>query len=126
MVKDQLKSVKRFLLKIPAIIEVVYGLHSDGHWWFKFPIDIEHPLAWNVVQEFGHILNYISIEEKLPTDFYPVSPPPFLNGGPKEFLFWIIENRDETFTPNDLKKWLEGRLPDPVYDEKKWYFEEEE
>jgi hypothetical protein len=50
----------------------------------KFAIDIEHPLAWSVVQELGHVLNYVSLEERLPTVFMPVSPPPYMNGGPDE------------------------------------------
>ncbi len=46
----------------------------------------------------------------LPTRFYPVSPAPYLNGGPKNFLSWIIENTDREFTPDNMKEWLEGRL----------------
>ena len=40
---------------------------GDGYWWVKFTIDIEHPLAWSVVQELGHVLNYVS----LPKNDYP-------------------------------------------------------
>ena len=54
------------------------GYLTDGLWWMKFQIDITHPLAWHVVQELGHVVNYISLEERLPTVFYPVSPPPYL------------------------------------------------
>jgi hypothetical protein len=86
----------------------------------KFEIDIGHPLAWNVVQELGHILNYASLRERLPTVFKPVSPPPYLNGGPREYLSWIIEAHDPDFRPGTCADWIEGRLPRPVDDLEKW------
>ncbi len=110
---QQLKPLVDFLEKVPGVRVLNFGT-EDEFWWVKLAIDIEHPLAWSVVQEFGHVLNYISTEERLPTLFYPVSPPPYLNGGPAEFLSWIIENTDVSFTPSLAKEWLEGRLPSPV------------
>jgi hypothetical protein len=65
----------------------------------KLTIDIGHPLAWHVVQELGHVLNYLSTTERLPTTFKPVSPPPYLNGGPRAFLSWVIECADPGFAP---------------------------
>jgi hypothetical protein len=76
-----------FLARVPSIKgQVGSGFYDSGLWWVKFRIDIHHPLAWRVVQELGHILNLMSIEERLPTVFMPVSPPVYLNGGPDEFL----------------------------------------
>jgi hypothetical protein len=60
----------------------------------KFSIDVFHPSAWRTVQELGHVLNYVSINERLPTVFKPVLPPPYMNGGPVEFLPWVIECPD--------------------------------
>jgi hypothetical protein len=96
------------------------GRFADGGWWVKFGLDIKHPLAWHVVQEFGHVLNYLSTSERLPTVFMPVSPPPYLNGGPEEFLSWVIECDDPTCTPDRIREWLEGRLPQPVDDPDEW------
>jgi hypothetical protein len=93
---------------------------GDGGWWVKFSIDIEHPLAWHAVQEFGHVLNYLSIDERLPTVFKPVSPPPYLNGGPREYLSWVIECPAGDMHPDTIADWLEGRLPRPVGDEATW------
>ena len=93
---------------------------DDGLWWIKFSLDIEHSLAWHVVQELGHVINYLSLNERLPTIFYPVSPPPNMNGGPNEFLSWVIETTDKEFKPGTLAKWLEGRLPRPVDDLAEW------
>lgn len=114
-------SLHNFLTQIPAIESVIgNGTDKSGLWWVKFRIDIRHPLAWQVVQELGHVVNYLSLDERLPTVFYPVSPPPYLNGGPQEFLSWVIENKHPDFTPDRLKEWLEGRLPRPVNDESEW------
>lgn len=81
-----------FLLKIPAIDGSI-GLGSDEEdkWWVKLTIDISHKLAWQTVQELGHVLNYLSIDERLPTTFHPVSPPPYMSGGPEEYLSWVNE-----------------------------------
>ena len=106
---------------IPSVTgSVSSGLAEQGHWWVKFSIDIDHPLAWNVIQELGHVLNFLSLEEKLPTVFMPVSPAPYQNGGPREFLSWVIECRANDFSPADCAEWLEGRLPRPVEDPTQW------
>ncbi|HMU11039.1 MAG TPA: hypothetical protein PKC54_13605 [Ferruginibacter sp.] len=113
-----------FIKKIPAIdTEVSSGVYENNNWWVKISIDISHQLAWNVVQELGHVINYISLNERLPAAFYPVSSPPYLNGGPKDFLYWIIESKETDFTALNLKDWLESRLPNPVNDINEWDFE---
>jgi hypothetical protein len=110
-----------FLSKVPAITDTIgKGAEEDGRWWVKFEIDINHQFAWHTVQELGHVLNYLSLDERLPTSFHPVSPPPYLNGGPVEYLSWVIECHDPEFKPGTCAKWLEGRLPNPVEDLSKW------
>jgi hypothetical protein len=110
-----------FLSRVPTIqLPIGMGHLDGGGWYVKFSIDVSNKLAWHVVQEFGHVLNYLSIEERLPTVFKPVSPPPYLNGGPKEFLSWVIECQDELFTPAKTAEWLDGRLPRPVDDISQW------
>lgn len=119
------QTLEGFLGKVPAIAKPFgRGFEPDGTWWMKFSIDIDHPLAWNVVQELGHVMNYLSVNDRLPTSFYPVSPPPYMNGGPGDFLSWVIECSDSSFTPDTLAEWLEGRLPRPVRDLAKWKIED--
>ena len=114
-----------FLERLPAIDlpvgrhSIGRGTESDGRWWVKFSLDTEHELAWRVVQELGHVLNYLSVDDRLPTVFMPVSPPPYMNGG-VEFLSWVIEASDPAFTPALCAEWLEGRLPRPVTDLSQW------
>jgi hypothetical protein len=116
-----LQTLKQYLQKVPGIEgSIGAGFFEDGRWWMKFTIDIDHPLAWQVVQEFGHVLNYVSVQERLPTVFMPVSPPPYMNGGPREFLSWVIESKNNDFKPETCMQWLEGRLPRPVEDVTKW------
>ncbi|RTQ51588.1 hypothetical protein EJV47_07250 [Hymenobacter gummosus] len=127
MSEGALDSLTDFLIQIPAIEPGIdRGTAPDGLWWVKFSIDIHHPLAWQVVQELGHVVNYLSVNERLPTTFYPVSPPPYLNGGPAECLAWVIEAKQSGFAPATLKQWLEGRLPRPVNDLSQWATEEED
>ena len=116
-----------FIRKIPGINPVIAsGIFENGFWWIKFKIDITHPLAWHIVQELGNILNYISVTERLPSVFKPISPPVYLNGGPNEYLSWVIESTAVTFTPNICLEWLEGRLPRPVEDLAQWILEDDE
>ena len=114
------QSLKTFLARVPAIGSPVDTGFDDKGWWLRFHLDIDHRLAWNVVQEFGYFLNYLSLEERLPTLFKPVSPPPYLNGGPRDFLSGIVECSDPTFKPGTVAKWLEGRLPQPVDNPEQW------
>ncbi|MCG2618011.1 hypothetical protein LZZ85_27155 [Terrimonas sp. NA20] len=114
-------SLIAFMQKLPGMgHSIAKGRTDSGLWWIKFQLDIDHPLSWRVVQELAFVVNYISVEERLPTAFYPVSPPPYLNGGAREFLSWVIESTTPDFTPNDLAQWLEGRLPAPVDDLTQW------
>jgi hypothetical protein len=55
--------------------------------------------------------------------FYPVSAPPYMNGGPEEFLYWIIDSKEPGFSPDKTKQWLEARLPDPVDSLEEWNLE---
>jgi hypothetical protein len=113
--------LEAYLARVPAIQSPIgKGTLDDGRWWVKFSIDISHQLAWNVVQEFGYVLNYLSINERLPTVFKPVSAPPYLNGGPREYLSWVIECVDPSFKPGTVAEWFEGRLPRPVDDASQW------
>jgi hypothetical protein len=43
-----------------------------------------------------------------------------MNGGPEDFLSWVIENTHENFTPELAAEWLEARLPDNVDDRNQW------
>lgn len=117
--------LEAFLRRVPSIEgSIGKGVENDL-WWVKFSIDIEHPLAWRVVQEFGHILNYLSVNERLPTVFMPVSPPVYLNGGPRDHLSWVIESKTTDFAPGMCAEWLEGRLPQPVDDIAAWELDDE-
>ena len=122
---SKLQTLLDYLVRVPSVQSnetssrsIGYGLENDT-WWVKFGIDVSHPLAWHVVQEFGHVLNSLSINEPLPTVFKPVSPPPYMNGGPDEYLSWVIECPADT-TPSTIAQWLEGRLPRPVEDLEQW------
>jgi hypothetical protein len=127
MPEDIFKPLLDFLSKVPAITGTIgSGVSPKGEWWVKFTVDITHPLAWNVVQELGFVLNYLSLDEKLPTVFKPVSPPPYINGGPQDFLSWLIECPSADFTPTTCAAWLEGRLPSPVEDLSQWQEAEED
>jgi hypothetical protein len=118
-------TLETFLDSVPAVVGPIgKGSDQNGSWWVKFGIDIDHELAWRVVQEFGHVLNYVSLAERLPTVFKPLSPPPYMNGGPREFLSWVIECEDSDFPPAKCAQWLEGRLPRPVEDLASWKNEE--
>ncbi|MDW3196596.1 MAG: hypothetical protein R8G66_29740 [Cytophagales bacterium] len=114
------KTIIDYLERVPSLQKPISFGGDDGLWWIKFSLDIKHSLAWHVVQELGHVINYLSLNERLPTIFYPVSPPPYMNGGPDEFLSWVIETTDKEFKPGTLAKWLEGRLPRPVDDLAEW------
>ena len=112
-----------YLRRVPAIDPHIGHGAEGGRWWVKLVIDVRHPLAWRAVQELAHVVNYLSIEEGLPAVFKPVSPPPSMNGGPEEYLSWVIESLSPEFTPAVCAQWLEGRLPRPVEDVAGWELE---
>ena len=117
---SKLKDLILFINQIPWVECIWEDINDEWKWYCKIIIDTKSDLSWNVVQELWHILNYLSIDEKLPTVFYPVSPPPYLNGWPDEFLSWIIENTNSDFSPKLCLDWLKWRLPQPINDLEKW------
>ena len=114
-----------YLARLPAIetdatpLKGIASGTEDDLWWVKFGILIDHPLAWSLVQELGHVLNYLSPSERLPTVFKPVSPPPYLNGGPRAYLSWVIECPGADMDPATVAEWLDSRLP-PADDPEAW------
>ena len=128
-IRARFERLTDFLARIPPVETDHTPTHgiargeANGQWWVQFHLDIEHDLSWHVVQELACVLNYLSLEERLPTVFKPVSPAPHLNGGPDEFLSWVIEC-PSTMSPDTVAEWLEGRLPKPVEDEGAWFGEE--
>jgi hypothetical protein len=124
---EKFRKLVDYLRQVPAIRSkdtptsgIGSGSFADGGWWIKFDIDTDHRLAWATVQELGYVLNYLSIDERLPTVFKPVSPPPYLNGGPRDFLSWVIECSTDDMAPDAIFGWLESRLPKPVSDPSAW------
>lgn len=119
----------RLLESLPALDRpegskaVGTGAQPDGSWWVKLRLDVEHVSAWRHVQELGHVLNYLSIEERLPTQFFPVSPPPYMNGG-VEFLSWVLLCHDPDFSPADCARVLGERLPSPLDDLRAWQLDD--
>jgi hypothetical protein len=98
-------TLTEYLATVPTITGAIgHGAGDDGRWWIKFEIDINHKFAWHTVQELGHVLNYLLLDERLPTSFHPVSPPPYMNGGPEKFLSWVIECHDSEFRPGTCAK----------------------
>ncbi len=56
----------------------------------------------------GHVLNYLSVDERLADAPSSRSRrPPYLNGGPDEYLSWVIEGTD--MPPGTVATWLEER-----------------
>ncbi len=104
-----LAPLANYLRRIPAV-SVLAGCTDES----------PDGLAWGVVQELAHVLNYLSVDERLPTVFMPVSPPPYLNGGPEEFLSWVIESKAPAVDVRWIAATLEGRLPRPVGDASRW------
>jgi len=117
-----------FLMRLPAVEPSDVpsaGEEADGAWWVRFAVDIDHELAWHTVQELAAVLNSLSADERLASLLKPLSPPPYLSGGPEECLSWIIEGAPE-LEPDVVAAALEARLPQPVEDEAAWFGESEE
>lgn len=114
--------------RLAAVVRKLPGVHrsigtstpEEAFWWLKFSIDTEHPLAWHVIQRLGYVLNYYSLEYKFHVSFYPASPPPALNGGPREFLSWVIEARLRYVDPRPIHKALRQELPARLSSEAEW------
>ena len=109
-----MERLRAVLSRIPGATVLDSSPPAAPLFWIKFRIDLRSPVVWNVIQELAFVLNDLSVEERLPTLLMPVSPPPYLNGGPEEFLAWVIESRIEFLDPGQIATMLEARLPKPL------------
>jgi hypothetical protein len=119
-----------FLERVPAIgaedsPERGFKTESGGRWGVGFVIDIDHPLAWETVQELAHVLNVLPEAKAAGAAFRPTSPAPYENGGPEDFLAWRIE-AGEALAPDAVAVLLEEHLPKPVEDLAAWGEEDDE
>ena len=109
-----------FLGRVPATKVFLTSKPDVAPWWVSLELDIDAPVVWNVIQELAYVCNGLSLSTTLPVVFKPVSPPPYLNGGPRDFLMWRIEALTHDASPDVLADYLEGRLPQPVDDLSRW------
>jgi len=122
---EGLSDLTDFLRRIPSLQVLSHSLPTEPQWWVKLRIDIASPISWHIVQNLGFVLNYLSLEEPLPTVFRPVSPPPYLNGGPEDYLAWVIEAKIPFLDAGVIASFLQVRLPEPVEDEAQWLNQDE-
>jgi hypothetical protein len=115
-----LQRLRDVLGRIPHVVILQTSLPTEPLFWVKFKVDLSAPIAWNIVQELSFVLNDISTDDRLPTLFKPVSPPPYLNGGPEEYLAWMVESRIEFQDAGQIATMLENRLPKPIENADAW------
>jgi hypothetical protein len=113
-------SLVRYVKAIPCVQEAEGYNEMADLWNFHLKLDITHEIAWHVVQYFAYVLNGLSLSVNLPTRFFPITPPVDLNGGPYDFLGWMIQCSDPQFSPDRCRDWLASRLPTPVGDITAW------
>lgn len=110
--------MQALLERIPGVAYLGSGGSVPDGWWVSLDIDVEHPLAWQVVQQLSHVLNFLAREEDWPTILTPIAPTTI--GGPKTSLSWAIDVGPD-YPPAECARQLQAVLPDPVEDENEWH-----
>jgi len=118
--EEGLNRLESLLGRIPAIRVISTSKPKAPNWWIKFSLDLQSPVAWEVVQHLASALNGLSVSERLPTTFKPDSPPPHLNGGPGKCLCWVIQAEIPLLNAGVIADILEESLPTPVEDMDAW------
>lgn len=90
----------------------------------KFSIDVKHEVAWRGRTGARARLELSFFGRKTAYRVHAGFPFAYLNGGPRDYLSWVIESKDKDFAPATCAEWLEGRLPRPVSDLKQWSIED--
>ncbi|MEM8706317.1 MAG: hypothetical protein AAGE98_07665 [Actinomycetota bacterium] len=84
---------------------------STTGWWVSFRLDVDDPLAWRSIQEVGHALNGV-VGDGVDVWFGPTSTGPW-QGGPRDFLDWVICSPDGATRPGTVAKRLADAIPEP-------------
>ena len=113
-------NVGRFVSHLPGIRWVSSKVAENGWWYVKFSLDLNTKSSWHVVQGLAYVLNNLSLNESLPTVFFPTSSPPDMNGGPNDHLYWVIEPRNNDVDPSDILAALYSTFEFEVDSEEGW------
>jgi hypothetical protein len=117
----RVKRLAKLIGTLPGVKgPVAHNASDQWFWWVKFTIDTRHALAWHVIQRLGYVFNYYSIEQHFDTKFMPVSPPPDLNGGPRQYLSWVVEATLGFYDPGPSMEALRRELPQNVKSKAEW------
>lgn len=104
---DQLREV---LQRAPAVHVLGTGRHADGNWWVRVSLDVRNPLVWDVVREFGCVVDYLSPERPWRLVFMPGFHAPGVRGE-HDCSSWMLASQDPTLSPAAVARWLEICLP---------------
>ncbi len=107
-----------YLQRVPGIAgPISSGRLDDGNWWVKFriaPARLERRSGVGVRAQ-------LPLHQRTTADgLHAGVRGPYLNGGPRDYLSWVIESKDPKFKPGTCMKWLDERLPRPVEDTSAW------
>jgi hypothetical protein len=113
-------SVGKLIARFPHVEWVSSRQEENGFWWVKFHLDLSKPTSSIIIQALAHILNGMSLNDPLPTRFFPSSSPPYLNGGPKEHLHWVIEPFSQKVMVSEIYTALDSTLLFDTASEAEW------
>jgi hypothetical protein len=117
------KTLADFIASLPGVEWVSSDCEGEGNeqwWWVKFKLDLRHACSWLVIQQVAHVANNLSVSRKLPIVFYPTSPPVYLNGGPEQHLYWVIEVIRPPFDPSEVIRQAKPYFPDDPTSPTEW------
>jgi hypothetical protein len=103
-------AVGKLIATFPSVVWVSSQQNENGWWWVKFHLDMEAPASLIIVQALAYIFNGLSLNDPLPTRFFPTSSPPDMNGGPKDGLHWVVESIGDDVIPSDIYAALDDTL----------------
>jgi hypothetical protein len=117
-IKHNFNKLNTLLLSIPCVKSVDCYDEMEDLWSCHIRMDLTHEIVWHLIQGIAFVINDTSITGKLPATFYPTSPPPYLNGGPYNYLHWIIRSESPEFIPDYCCEWFINRFPNnPEFNE---------
>jgi hypothetical protein len=90
-VDDNRIVVGKLIATFPGVEWVSSQQDESGFWWVKFHLDMNASASLIIIQALAYIFNGLSLNDPLPTVFFPSSSPPDMNGGPNQNLHWVIE-----------------------------------
>ncbi len=122
VIRHGCEQLGRTLAKIPLVEDFSWSGIQFRHWWARFGIRCDTPLAWGVIRRLAYCLNTSVLElwGRQPFILKPEGEETLWNAKRRDVIYWTIESTAPLLDPAEVAGHLERVLLSKIHSERDW------